>query len=720
MAPDVASTLAARHRSAQRHIRRRNFFPALTDLSALLLEVDVPAAVYDSWVKTLILALSSAGPAYVVAEPAEARTLATQKLRRLRAVCHLYLGSPADRKAADSLLAAELFPVERAIFLESLGEAASPEQLGAAGDLLLQRGRPVRAASAYVAAGRREDAIRCYQTLLATPPGASGAPGMASSASSAPWTAYEQALVHFQLAVLLTMAGGSSTDILRHAVAAQTLLEQLADEHEATEQPERAIDVYCVYIALGRATARFENIAEGFVGCLRLLKQERLITAALRCYEDFLACCVEWGEFLLAGQQARDAAEFLDQCGLPWGDSYRRRAAEFFERAGGDERREPAYRESLLVQAVSLYSALADQDSARRTLLRLADLPTAAGGSGALSPTAAAERSQRYRRLAGLYPSPAGEGAGDADKPSARAEDRGPPPAPEAAPPHLDDRSGELPVWDLDLCEWEDAGQPDLIAFAILCDRRRPLVSRRQALRVLMLHDLSPPAPWVYDPTQARLELVDALAGLRCYEALRPLEELLHAARPVGPIALSASNPEGEWRTAILRRPQTTAFATDLFSDHTLAPLRRRLIESLPRLHYRRALAMVVRSLADADIAVFAASLAALSHGRYIGSVSLLSRLLDGSEPSLAGVPLVSRLDVQRAALVALSRVRELRAYQIILDVYRREAEPLRSDAFRLLRYALEADSNTVRPLLLRAAQGGDTDLGKLGALVGD
>lgn len=712
MAPDVSSTLAAQHRAAQRHLRRGSPHLAILTLAPLLAEVDVSAAAYDSWIKTLQQALASTKPSDITAGTSAVREQALQKLGRLRACCHIYLGTPADLAAADRLLSTERFPVERALFSESQGAAANPDQLAAAGDLLQQSGRLVRAASAYVAAGRRDAAIRCYQTLLATPPGSATGP---AAGTAPPWTAYEQALVHFQLAVLLRIAGGSSADIQRHAVAAQSLLEQLADEYEAANQPERAIDVYCVYIALGRATARFENIAEGFVGCLRLLKRERLITAALRCYEDSLACCIEWKEYLLAGQQARDAAEFMDQCNLPWGDRYRRRAAEFFQQAGADERREPAYRESLLVQAVSLYSGLADLDAARRTLLNLAELSATAGSSATASPTSGAERAARYRRLASLYPAPAGP-----DAVGAVAGESGPSAEAEAAPPDLDDRSGELAVWDLDLCEWEDAGQPDLIAFAILCDRRRPLISRRQALRVLMLHDLSPPAPSPFDATKARLELVDALAGMRCYETLRPLEELLHAARPVGPIALSSSSPDGDWRSAVLRRPQASAVAPDLFSDHTLTPLRRQLIEHLPRLHFRRSLAMIVRGLADPDLAVFAASLQALSHGRYIGSVSLLARLLDGTEPSLAGVPLISRLDVQRAALVALSRVRDLRAYQLLLDVYRRDPEPLRGDAFRLLRYALESDSNTVRPLLLRAAQGGDTDLGKLGVLVGD
>lgn len=720
MAPDVSSTLAAQHRAAVRKLRAGQLGPALGSLASLFAEVAAPAAAYDSWVKTLLEAGRALGASELKFADAEARERAISQLARLQVAAHLYLGTPADLQSAEKLLSAprllsaRLLPVERARFLRSAGAAASTADLAATGEILAERGHLVAAAAAYLAAGRRDAAIRCYQTLLAMPVGTA----TTSVGSRPPWTAYEQALAHFQLAVLLTQAESSREVVKRHAVAAQSLLEQLADEYEAANLPERAIDVYCVYIALGRATARFENIAEGFVGCLRLLKGERLITAALRCYEDFLTCCGEWGEYLLAGQQAKDAAEFLDQCGLPWGDGYRRRAAAFFLRAGEDERREPAYRESLLLQAVSLYSALSDPSAVRRTLLRVAELVASSPATAATPapPQSPSERAARYRQLADLHPAPAAIGEGSAESPRGAVDAA----ASEAVPPGLADRSGELPVWDLDLCEWEDAGRPDLVAFAILCDRGRPQLSRRQALRVLLLHDLAPPLPAGLDAIQARLQLVDALAGLHCYEALRPLEELLHAARPLGPAALSANSVDDAWRSAVLRWPQIHAAAPEQFVDHPLAPLRRQLIEGLPRLPFRRALSMIVRGLADPDLGVFAASLQALSQGRYIGSVSLLSRLLDGSEPSLLGVPLISRLDVQRAALVALSRVRELRAYQLILDVYRREAEPLRSDAFRLLRYALESDSNTVRPLLLRAAQQGERELGRLGIFVGD
>ena len=74
---------------------------------------------------------------------------------------------------------------------------------------------------------------------------------------------HEQALLHFQLTVLLSLAGRGADEIQRHSVAAMGLLEKLADEHEAADQPERP-SMSTASISRWVAPPRsFENIAEG-------------------------------------------------------------------------------------------------------------------------------------------------------------------------------------------------------------------------------------------------------------------------------------------------------------------------------------------------------------------------------------------------------------------------------------------------------------------------
>ena len=836
------SVLTDRFKAAQRHYKRKDPLYALFLLSDLIAQVDADPASYTRWVQLLIqIAEDPRVPSSLPDGPA--RTLGADALVRLAFRARLYLGDATAlaKLAADRRLA-DRFPIEHALFLSACADRLPPPIIAhhkKAAEVFLAQHRPVRAAAAFFRAHERSAAVRCYEQLLSSRP----APGRPTLGP------YERALVHYQLAVLLRIDFEPDSDLFvlrdsrntpevhRHSVAAQGILEPLADDFEAQEQPERAIDVYCILIALGRALDRFENVAEGFVGCLRLLKQERLINATLHAYEDFLSACREKDrELALGGQQAREAAEFLDRCGLPWGDPYRQRAADLFEQAAHDPRLDPSRRDSLLLAALSLWNALGDAPRAYAVLRQLGQPPAPRPGTGqpeyappTLAATDGQERRARYRTLAAEYERALGLSPADPQATAADPDERTPPRDPAATHaaghaashaasqkdpppslPNLSDRSGDLPVWDLDLREWEDDGDPALVATALLCDLQRPAVTRRHALRIGLLYDLAGPLSQTPDPVQARHALVEALAGLHTYEALRPLERIFAAASaglasvggsgpgqpaPVSAGVAAAVEPPLYPATvaAILRAPQpltaasppqtaatagqktaataataattgqktaatarpanpatsatdgaaanaaaadfdpptsgddTAAAATAPAPDtptpaFALAELRRRLIRALPRLPYRRALQLVLRGLCDPDLGVFAASLEALGQGRYIGSVSLLSRLLQ--DPSSLGrgrphIPMERQLDVQRVALLALSRTRDLRAYGVLLDTYRSRPEPLRSEAFHLLRSAVSTDANTVRPLLLQAAATNTPESQALRTLIG-
>lgn len=749
------SDLKAQLKTSQRLYKAQRYPAALSTLARLLEHVDAPSDLYDRGVKLLLDIVDD--PRVAASLPVDStRQRAMSQLLRAAFFARLYLARSDDLQAlADDRRFGEKLPLLSALFLASRdGQPGPPKNTYAfrAAEIFLAHGRLVRAAAAFARAGDRAAADRCYEQLVSSPATA-GRPSLG---------AYERALIHFQLAVHLLVdwdadhelvvyrGDANAVEIHRHAVAAQAILEQLADDFEARMQPERAIDVYCILIALGRALGRFEHVAEGFVGCLRLLKQERLITATLHAYEDFLAYCTErTREHALAGQQAREAAEFLDACGLPWGDHYRARAAEYFEQATEDPRLDASRRESLLLHALSLWNGLGAARKAQAVLARLANeapterttLAAHAGNEGG--------RRARYQRLANdyeqvlgpLHTPPAGSTASSSQAAAASYD-----PSPwHEAPPSLADRTGELPVWNLDLYEWEDGGDPTIVAAALLCESKRPLLCRRYALRIGLLNALGPPWTDLHDPLQARLQQVDALSGLLTYEALRPLEVIYEAASLSGPFPTPSRENDPAWQTslvavdpsdpaaarALLLAPQppdpsapNAAFTIDgLLHPHARAALRRRIVLGLSRLPYRRALQCVLRGLTDPDVSVFAASLDALSHGRYIGSVSLLCRLLQ--DPKACGLggsqlPAASLLDIRRVALVALSRTRDLRAYTVLLDVYRSEPEPLRSEAFHLLRYALASDANLVRPLLLRAAASNTPDTQALRTLVGE
>jgi len=77
---------------------------------------------------------------------------------------------------------------------------------------------------------------------------------------------YERALVHFDLGMAIQRAATDdkkpSEEITRHLVAAQRLLEQVADDYETAGERERAFDCYQILLKLGQDSGSFENLSE--------------------------------------------------------------------------------------------------------------------------------------------------------------------------------------------------------------------------------------------------------------------------------------------------------------------------------------------------------------------------------------------------------------------------------------------------------------------------
>src|SRR5262245_48063124 len=87
---------------------------------------------------------------------------------------------------------------------------------------------------------------------------------------------YERALVHFNLGMALHKTGGEAHEIAQHLVTAMRLLEQVADEYETAGERERAFDCYQILLKLGVESGSFENLSEGYLNCIRILKEDGL------------------------------------------------------------------------------------------------------------------------------------------------------------------------------------------------------------------------------------------------------------------------------------------------------------------------------------------------------------------------------------------------------------------------------------------------------------
>lgn len=482
----------------------------------------------------------------------------------------------------------------------------------------LSAGLVVSAALFFVQAGQAEEAQALWLRLLGgqQPP-------------------YERALFHAQLALLLLPGkkDGDGADGVRHAALAGQILEEIADEYETKGQRALALDCYRVLGQLGQQSGSFENVTEGYLGMLRIFKGERLCSEAIRVYDELLRLASQAGEHELCAEQCRDAAAFLQRCGLHQAaQAYLQRAAESLIRVAEVRLQSGATRlaEHALLSAADLLSTLPDTPRLAQVLGQLAALRS--------EPT---ERA-RYERLVALLQKKGP--VGDQPKDVAQAKDQM-------------SQAAALPeVWTLDLLEWEAGASPLLACLRLLLDTSRPELTRRHALLVLLFLDGGEPARL---SEESLTQVVLSLGSLRAYEAIAPLAKLYRDARQQQGQSLGAA-------------------------------LRGAIIEAMPRLPYPRALQLVVEALQDPSKAVVLVAQTALTKMGTAELLSAMGQLLSDSRD----------LAVKLAVVSALGRIPDPRAVERLLQIFVREADPLRKEARRGL---VSLRDPGLRPLFARA-----------------
>src|SRR6202023_2033926 len=118
--------------------------------------------------------------------------------------------------------------------------------------------------------------------------------------------AYNVALVQFNLARCARQCGDPRQ--AREAIVASVrLLEEAADHFESIGQRERAFDCFQVLVQLGRESGAFEDVLEGFVNCIRILREDHLKYFALEYFEEAIAAATEREETSAAATLAREA-----------------------------------------------------------------------------------------------------------------------------------------------------------------------------------------------------------------------------------------------------------------------------------------------------------------------------------------------------------------------------------------------------------------------------
>ncbi|MCA9661375.1 MAG: hypothetical protein KC486_23750, partial [Myxococcales bacterium] len=302
---------------------------------------------------------------------------------------------------------------------------------------------------------------------------------------------YERALARINYGLCLYRLGH---DRARLALAeATTAVEEVADGFENEGLRERAFDCYQLLARVGLQTGAFENVAEGYLNSVRILKDDGLKLDALRLYEAFVAHARRAGEHHAVATILREAAEFCTRAGLPYADDLRLRAADAWMKTAAE-----ALSAGHPLQIVeNAYLAAAESLASVRAFRQVAEVYRRM--SALELPTKARERCHRILRR--LSDAPAD------------------PPRPIPVPDFLKQLPDYEEVWYVDLAEWETGGDPALTAAGVMADRRFPDYVRRHAL--LLVLDVERRGGALGD-----VEVVRRLESIRAYPVIDALEHL--------------------------------------------------------------------------------------------------------------------------------------------------------------------------------------------------
>ena len=317
---------------------------------------------------------------------------------------------------------------------------------------------------------------------------------------------YEAALIHFNYGLAAVRLEAGSPEARRALIESQRKLEQVADDFEMAGELERAFDCFQILLKLGKESAQFENLAEGYVNCIRVLRDDNLKFYVLQYYEDFIKLALERSELHAAATLYQEAAAFAARAGLPYDRHYQHKSALTWMRCADrfTETGVPVQMtENALLAAASQHSAVGDYPAVRECFEKLAGLELPDRAKKRFTTIAA-----RYKGLAA------------------------PPVELPGLPDYLKQQHAYADIWFVDLLEWEMDGDPYSVAASIVGDLRYPNGIRRRALVVLLtLADAQNRKQ--EGETETLVHVAELLGELQSYAALSPLEKLFAAQDPV-------------------------------------------------------------------------------------------------------------------------------------------------------------------------------------------
>jgi hypothetical protein len=404
--------------------------------------------------------------------------------------------------------------------------------------------------------------------------------------------AYVEALVRFNLARCARRCGDAA-QARDGIVSCVRLLEEAADHFESVGQRERAFDCFQVLIEVGRDGGAFEDVLEGYVNCIRILREDRMTHFVLDHFDAAIAAAVESGETNAAATFAGEAAAYARSLGLlAAATTHGMRQGELWCAAAkqhADRGAPPEIVAHALVAAILAFGPIGQY-------ARVGQLYTELGLLALDAP-----RRAHYARAAQRYTD-----ARDEPVETHATEGR----------VHRPD-SGLGDVWYTDVIEWEQQGSAAEACADVMVDRRWLDLIRRKAM-LARLTALAAESSSPGDSLSARTQLCGQLGQLQNYAVLSPLEKIF-------------AGPEREVKFAALEAVQT--------------------------LFYKRSFVMVRAALCDADAAVVIQATRALAALQFQHAFDPLARTYrESAAPSVraAALAALSHIDTPESAELLL------------------------------------------------------------------
>jgi hypothetical protein len=425
--------------------------------------------------------------------------------------------------------------------------------------------------------------------------------------------AYVAALVRFNLARCAKQCNDAAQT--REAmVASVRLLEEAADHFESIGQRERAFDCFQVLVQVGRESGAFEDVLEGFVNCVRILREDHLKYFALEYFEESIEAATERGETSAAATLAREAAGYARSLGLASAASgYAIRQAELW-RALAKQHLErgspPEIAENALLAAILAFGEVGQYARIGELYGELARLDLEAA------------RREHYARAAKRYESVRDE----------------PLEASSALAHAMRQDTHFTEVWHVDVLEWEQQGSAAEACADVLLDKRWPELIRRKALlaRLTALPLEAAPDDGSAATLNARVRLAEQLAQLQMYPVLSPLERIFARDDRRTKIAvLQALQTLFFKRSFVTVRAalrdkdgavidQTAKAIEALYFQHAFDPLSR-IVREAPQPHVRAAALRALARIDTLEAAEFL--LGVLEHGAPADRMAALAAL---------------------------------------------------------------------------------------------